>query len=400
MIKSISGGVNQSGVRNYNERLLLSILQRNGSMPGRDLALATGLSPQTISVILRKLEGDGLLERGNPVRGKVGKPSIPMRLAAEGVFSIGLKVGRRSADLVLVDLHGSVRRQLKTTYRYPLPHVVFDFLQAGLQTITADLTPDQIARICGIGIAAPLEIWNWHETVGAPESELSAWKEVDYAVEVARFSALPVSIINDATAACQAEHIYGRGREFRDYAYFYVGAFIGGGVVLNHSVYDGHQRNAGALGSLRSIGPDGTTRQLIDCASIYLLEHDLKQAGYDPLRLWNPAQDWTEFADLVDPWIEQTALEIAKASLSTCAVIDFEAILIDGAFPEAVKTTLVDKVRAHIKTQDIRGLIPPRIENGVIGVNARAVGAACRPIITRFLLNTNVGISLDAPVIG
>ena len=52
-IKGASGGVNQSGVRNYNERLLLSMLQRRGGMAGIDLARMTGLSPQTVSVIFR-----------------------------------------------------------------------------------------------------------------------------------------------------------------------------------------------------------------------------------------------------------------------------------------------------------------------------------------------------------
>ena len=65
---------------------------------------------------------------------------------------------------------------------------------------------------------------------------------------------LPVSLLNDA-AACQAEHSFGRGKEFRDYAYFFIGAYIGGGIVLDHTVYEGRQGNAGALGSLRSIGP-------------------------------------------------------------------------------------------------------------------------------------------------
>lgn len=41
-----------------------------------------------------------------PQRGQVGQPSIPMSLNPNGVFSIGLKIGRRSADLVLVDFLG------------------------------------------------------------------------------------------------------------------------------------------------------------------------------------------------------------------------------------------------------------------------------------------------------
>lgn len=393
-IRSLSGGVNQSGLRDYNERLLLSMLLRSGPMPGSDLARHAGLSPQTVSVIMRKLENDGLLERGAPQRGRVGKPSVPMGLAPNGVFSFGLKIGRRSAELVLLDFTGGIKFQLGITYPYPMPDFIFEFLQDGLSSISEQLTPDERSRICGLGIAAPFEIWNWYELAGAPADEFLAWKDVDFQERVARFSALPVHVVNDATAACKAEHVYGRGKEFRDYAYFFISAFVGGGVVLNHSVFEGHQGNAGALGSIRSIGPNGESRQLIDIASIHLLERRLQQVDIDPDVLWRQPQDWTDISRYVEHWVGQTAQELAKAALSTCSVIDFEAILIDGAFPENVRHELVERTGRYLANQDMRGLIPPKIETGSIGGNARAIGAASGPIFSQYLLNTNVGLAV------
>jgi predicted ArsR family transcriptional regulator len=86
LVRSISTGLSQKGVRDHNERLLLSLLQRNGPPPGSDLSRLAALSPPTVSGIFRRLEAEGLLERGAPVRGKVGKPSIPMRIAPDGAF--------------------------------------------------------------------------------------------------------------------------------------------------------------------------------------------------------------------------------------------------------------------------------------------------------------------------
>ena len=65
-------GSNQSGMRAHNERLVLSILRRLGPMAKADIARMTGLSAQTVSVIMRALETDGLLAKGEPVRGRVG----------------------------------------------------------------------------------------------------------------------------------------------------------------------------------------------------------------------------------------------------------------------------------------------------------------------------------------
>ena len=392
-VRSLGAGVNQQGLRDHNERLILSILQRNGGLPGIDLARMAGLSAQTVSVILRSLEAEGLIRKGEPQRGKVGKPPMPMSLDPDGVFSVGLKIGRRSADLVLSDIAGGVRRQLHTPYRWPVPEQVFAFLRDGLDDFVRTLPPDRVSRIAGIGIAKPYEIWDWHEAIGAAAGALDAWRDVNYAAEVAAFSDLPVFLANDGTAACRAEHIFGRGREFRDFAYFFIGSFIGGGVVLNHSVFEGAFGNAGAFGSLPVHGQDGRERQLIDTASLFLLEEELTRRGLPAAVLWTQPQDWTGLSAALDPWIAETARQLARAALTVCAVIDFEAVLIDGAFPSDIRERLVESVRRELGRLDARGLSPIRIEKGRAGGNARALGAATAPIFARYLLNTHGGVA-------
>ena len=114
-------GTNQSGMRDYNERLALSLVRRHGSLSKTEIARLTRLSAQTVSVIMRELEDEGLLLRNEPMRGKIGQPSIPMSLNPEGAFFLGLKIGRRSAELVLIDFLGAVRAMLQLSYRYPDP---------------------------------------------------------------------------------------------------------------------------------------------------------------------------------------------------------------------------------------------------------------------------------------
>ena len=73
-ILDTSGGSNQIRVRAYNERLVLSLVRRHGALSKADIARRTGLSAQTVSVIMRALEKEGLLARGAPIRGRVGQP--------------------------------------------------------------------------------------------------------------------------------------------------------------------------------------------------------------------------------------------------------------------------------------------------------------------------------------
>jgi predicted NBD/HSP70 family sugar kinase len=355
-------------------------------MPASDLAKRAGLSPPTVSSILRRLEVEGLVIRGEPVRGKVGKPSTPMLLDPDGAFSFGLKIGRRSAELVLIDFLGQTRHERHLTYPEPHPEDIFAFVADGLTDITNALPAGHAQRICGLGVGAAFEIWNWPDEAKTGRAEFAEWRDVNLHDRLHDLTGVPISILNDATAACQAEHSFGRGKEFQDYAYFFIGAYIGGGIALDNNVFEGRQGNAGALGSLRSIGPNGESMQLVERASIRQLEQRLSEVDIDARQLWTDPESWQTLSRYVDPWLGQTAQELAKAALSVCSVIDFEAILIDGAFPETVRTELVDRVRRYVMTQDTRGLISPKIEAGSIGRKARAIGAATRPMNNLFML--------------
>src|SRR5262245_15067744 len=165
-LPDLARGTNQSGVRLYNERLVLSLIRRHGSLPKAEIARLTGLSAQTITVIMRALERDGLVVKQPRQRGKIGQPSVPFALDPRGALSLGLKIGRRSSDLVLIDLTGAVRGAIHEPHPYPVVARLLDFARRGIAELTGRLTQAEKARIAGIGVAAPFELWNWEEEIG------------------------------------------------------------------------------------------------------------------------------------------------------------------------------------------------------------------------------------------
>ena len=144
-----------------------------------------------------------------------------------------------------------------------------------------------------------------------------------------------------------------------------------------------HDGNAGAMGSLPTRDAGGRPAQLIDTASLHLLERRLVAAGHDPARLWTLPQDWTGMDEVLEPWLDGVGAELARAAATVCAVIDFEAVLIDGGFPAEVREALVTRVRAALRDVDLRGLVPARIEAAAVGGTARGLGAARGPVAQR-----------------
>jgi len=380
-------GTNQSGMRDHNERLVLSLVRQHGSLAKSDIARMTGLSAQTVSVIMRELEEDSLLVRQAPLRGKIGQPSIPMALNPEGAFFIGLKIGRRSAELVLIDFLGNVRSMLQHSYRYPAPRETVEFVTAGMKTMRGELTPAQDKRIAGLGIAMPFELWNWADTAGAPHEIMNEWRHRDIRADIQAQCDFPVYLQNDATSACGAELVFGQAAA-RDFVYFYIGAFAGGGIVLNGRLFGGPTGNAGALGSMPVPGPDGKPTQLIDVASIAMLEKALSARGIDGSYLWTSPQEWGEIGAELDQWIANASQALAYAIVAASSVIDFEAAVIDGWMPLAVRRRLVDAIRDAITGIDAEGLKLPVVREGTVGIHARALGGASLPLSERFLIGS------------
>ncbi len=385
-----SGGANQIRVRAYNERLVLSLVRLYGALSKADIARRSGLSAQTVSVIMRALEKEGLLSRGEPIRGRVGQPSIPMRLNPDAVYSFGVKIGRRSADLVLMDFVGNIRLQLHRIYAYPLPHEILSFVTKGIRELEGRLDERERSRIAGLGIAAPFELWNWADEVGAPEGAMEVWRDFDLQAEIAEQVAYQVFLQNDATSACGAELVFGIGPSYPDFVYFFIGSFIGGGIVLNSAIFSGKTGTAGAIGPLPVRGKNGETLQLLEIASIFVLENMLRERGIDPQPLWYSADDWVDFGEPMETWIQDTAKALAQAIVAAASIIDFSAAVIDGGFPDWVRRRIVYATIHEAEKLDLQGVVMPDIVEGLVGAQARAIGGASLPIFARYLTDQNV----------
>ncbi|KQT43024.1 ROK family transcriptional regulator [Aureimonas sp. Leaf454] len=382
-------GSNQSGLRAHNERAVLSLIRRHGEMAKADIARRTGLSPQTASVIMRALEAEELVLRDEPRRGRVGQPSIPMRLNPDGAFSLGLKIGRRSAELVLMDFVGVLRARHRMTYAYPRLGEVIDFARRAVAEIEGGLDARAKSRLSGLGIAMPDGIWNWAEEVGAPPGAMAEWQGVDVTAEIAAATGHAVHRANDATAACAAENVFG-STGFADYVYVFVGAFVGGGIVIDGDLVTGRTGNAGALGSMPVPKAGGGTDQLINAASIHVLEKMAQDAGRDASEIWLRESAWAEFGEELDRWIEQAAAGLAHAAVAAASIYDFEAVVIDGSFPESIRDRLVEATGAALTQVRREGLSPFGIRAGTIGSAAREIGSASLPFFARFLLDQRV----------
>ena len=383
-------GSSQGGLRQYNERVVLQAIRLHGALPGAEIARVTHLTAQTVSLITKRLEADGLLLRGTPQRGKVGQPSVPLRLNPAGALAIGIKVGRRSLDVLLVDFAGAVRQRWTLDYAYPEPATLLAEIGARLAEIQHLLSPAEYARVQGVGMAAPFSLGGWQTLLDMPAAVAARWPGTNLRAEVAALTDLPVTLIKDTAAACVAELVAGRGRSVQSFLYIFVDTFIGGGLVLDSHLRAGLHGNAGAIGSLplgladRGAGADGAPPQLLSVASLANLESLYRQQGLDAAAVADERALQAPWLPHTQAWIHDAAAAMALAVNGAACLLDLESVILDGSFCRALQAALVAALQQAMDRYSWEGVTRPALLPGTIGSDARALGGALLPLHANF----------------
>ena len=396
-------GSSQGGLRQYNERVVLQAVRLNGALASADIARQTHLTAQTISLITKRLIDDGLLQKGELRRGKVGQPSVPLSLNPDGALAIGIKIGRRSLDVLLVDFTGAVRQRWSLDYRYPEPGQLLAEITTRLAELRGSLAPALYARLQGIGIAAPLSLGGWQTLLDMPAEVAARWATVDLRAEVAAVSELPVQLLKDTAAACVAELVAGRGRSIQSFLYVFVDTFIGGGLVLDSHLRAGLHGNAGAIGSLplalaagpalggdrvgqRSGLPNLSTPppQLLSVASLLNLEQRYRSAKLDITAVADDRALLAPWLAHTELWLVEAAPAVALAINSAACLLDLESVILDGSFSRALQSRLLAAIESALGNYSWEGVTRPVLQGGTIGPDARALGGALLPLYANF----------------
>jgi predicted NBD/HSP70 family sugar kinase len=389
-------GSNHEGMRQFNERTVLQAIRLHGAIPKAELARLTQLSKQTVSIIVERLMDEGLLTKQARLRGGIGQPSIPLALNPDGAFSLGVQVGRRNLEVLVLDFVGKVRQRHTFQYDVPDPDTVLPQIAETLQQVRHTLS-DRWARMVGLGLAAPFGMHQWADLMG-PQAEpaLARWESVNLRERVQAMTDLPVVFARDTVAACTAELLQGHGQQWGHFLYVFVGTFVGGGLVLSGHLVTGKRGNAGAIGSMPMglAGSDGPG-QLLEVASGWQLETSLLRAGYDASLVHSPAILEPVYRPLVDRWLSGASNALAQSIVASTALLDLDAVVLDGSLSRPLLELLQQHTLTALAHYQQVGIHHPALVLGQVGQHARALGGALLPLHTQFFPDKDIFLKQD-----
>ena len=395
---AIGKGSNSVNLRLFNERVILTALRRLGSASKADLARYANLTSNTAGVIVRELEQQRLVRTEGKRSGQRGQPATLLSLNAEGAYSIGVKVGRRSLDTLLVDFSGQVLEQRRHERAFPLPEEAVALLLDDIRAVRREIPTGASGRLAGLGVATPYHMGSWRRELGIPSDAYRAWNEFDITGRLASETGLEVFSENDGTAAAVAELFQGHGRQLDDFVYVFIGSAIGGGVILNGHYHRGMSGNAGDLGLMpvppsrlaSAPRPSGPYDILLTRASVSSLIRHLRASGVAIERRSDLDAAIGSHGERVAEWLGDGVEALVAPLLSAACVLDVRTIVLDGDLPKAVIEDLIARLIAALAAATPEARDVPELRMGTIGRRAAAIGAAILPLHLNFSPNRDI----------
>ncbi|ODT81496.1 MAG: hypothetical protein ABS76_11680 [Pelagibacterium sp. SCN 64-44] len=372
-------GVQHQSLRRANERAVMTAIGFNPGLSNADIARLSALAPQTVSAILLDMERAGLIMRGAVLRGRRGQPATPIYPRAEGGFSIGVEIGWKHIDVLLLDMHAQVLTRQHRRHAYPDAGRVVDDIVEMLGAVTPHLGAALRPRLRDIGVALPSNIGAvLHLTLPeAPPEQAQLWSALDLAGKLRDVTGLDATLFNDGNAACWSELIACPRPRPPGFIYFFISCYIAAGIVGEGTLREGPNGNSANLGSmLVGVGEDGTLLPAHDIASLTALERRLARAGiaHEPCA---PQQwDWAGFGPVLDAWIADSAAALARVAYSTSTVIETGLVVIDGLLPAPILARLIAQIQVELERLPVTGQALPHLRAGHSGAQAPAIGAA------------------------
>ena len=381
-------GSNSTAVRHFNERRLLTLLRRLGEASKADLARHLNLTQNAVGQIVQSLEQQGLVASTGRRLGQRGQPATLLHLDPDGACSLGIKLGRRSIDSVLVDFAGGVLKNRRYECLFPTPEQALKLAIRGVAEVRRSLPAARRDRLVGVGLALPSP--DRGSGASGPPEVAQAWQGYDIAAELRAVLDLPVLVEHDGTAAALAELFHGHGRELDDFACIYINSSIDGGIVLGGDYRRGVGGHAGAIGMIpvaRSRLPHAEAHRhrpvLLDRASGAALIRHLEANGITVARATELHAVMRSHGELVEAWLQDCAEALVVPVLSMASLLDVQAIILDGNLPRALIEGVLGRLQPLLADATAESRGPPELRLGSGGKRAAALGAALLPLHLR-----------------
>lgn len=370
------------GPRERSALRVLEYLWREGPASRVQVGRSTGLSRATVSKLVGELQDQGLVAECPPPvveAGRTGRPPALLALnPAIGAVG-GIDFDHESVGVAVADLSGTLlaeaREELDVDNQAERA-IGLAVRRLRRLAVRAELPP---GRLLGVGAAISAPVRRDSGSLAAAEI-MTSWSTISLRHELERRLGLPTYVGNDANLGALAEVRAGAAQGAANVVYLMLSSGVGGGLVLDGSLFTGHNGMTGELGHV-PVEPDGARCR---CGNRGCLETVAgAQRLLERLRpVHGPEVTIEEAARLArggDPLCREVftkaGLAAGRVAGGVCNLVNPELVIVGGDLILA-GDVLVDAVRAGVEQASIgavRGDV--RVVAATLGDRSALLGA-------------------------
>jgi predicted NBD/HSP70 family sugar kinase/biotin operon repressor len=230
-------------LRRDNRAVLLSALFFEQPLSRPDLSAATGLSPASVSNVVRELIDEGIVIEAGSVDSDGGRPRVLLQVNPDYGYVIGVDVGEIRVRVELFDL--TMAERAKVDYPLdPRQHdvaVIVEAILAGLDEVLSrsGVSP---SAVLGVGIGVPGIVENGPDV--RVHGQSYGWDAVPLERLLRAGTSLPLHIDNGAKTMGQAELWFGTGRGTQHAVVCLIGSGVGASIIAHGSSHRGSTSSA------------------------------------------------------------------------------------------------------------------------------------------------------------
>ncbi len=159
---------------------------------------------------------------------------------------VGINIGSSNVQIGLVGdgQHLIAKEQYPTEPKRPAEDIIREAAEKTLRLLEEHHIP--LDQCIGVGVGVPGTVDRKSGTV--IYSNNICWENVHLSQGLEKIIPCPVRIANDADCAALGEAIAGAGKDFSDVVMFTLGNGVGGGIILNGSVFEGGMMGGSEVG--------------------------------------------------------------------------------------------------------------------------------------------------------
>ncbi|GAK34562.1 xylose repressor [alpha proteobacterium Q-1] len=353
------------------EKVILDLILRHDGLSQADIVLQSGFAQQTVSRLVKGLTDAGILRDGErQAQGRRGQPAVMMHVVPDFAYSFGIAMMTDALSVVLMDFSGAVLEEEHCDMPSMSRQAVLAQLSRMFETIRAR-RPIDPRRLFGMGVGISGYNLGGRARYNTPR-QLDDWALVDIDdILMAQFG-LPVWVENDGNAAAIGESLVGVGRNYGSFAYLYIAAGIGGGIIVDHHLMRGTNGNAGEIGLI-------LPSLIYPHPNLELLRQMISRKGVavdglsDMVRRFDPS--WPG----VDEWLSRTRDSLSMIASALSAILDPEVIVLGGRIPRDLARMMIPHIEIHDHRRRAEPRPMPQLVLAESPGDACAIGAATLP---------------------